>query len=298
MYVSDTFNSTIRKITPAGVVSTLAGSAGEFDAIDGTGGNARFAYPIGVVTDLAGNVYVADRANETIRKITPAGVVSTLAGAAGMVGSTDSTDGTGKTARFYCPTAVATDSAGNVYVADTNNETIRKITPAGAVSTLAGVAGKFGTADSTDDTGSTARFNSPRGIATDSVGNVYVADTYNYTVRKITPAGVVSTMAGTPGKYGSSDGTGGAAQFGYNYGIATDTAGNVYVGDYGMSTIRKITPGGVVTTVVGSPESEGVHLGPLPGSINRPSGLAVLPGPEVTLIETDGENVILQIELP
>ena len=128
---------------------------------------------------------MADTDNNTIRKITPAGVVSTLAGLAGNFGSAD---GTGSDARFYDPSSVAVDSAGNVYVADSGNDTIRKITPSGVVSTLAGLAGSSG---SVDGTGSDARFSSPRGVAVDSAGSVYVADLGNHTIRKITPAGVV-----------------------------------------------------------------------------------------------------------
>ena len=178
-----------------------------------------------MAVDGSGNVYVADSGNYTIRKITPAGVVSTLAG---LAGSSGSADGTGSAARFYYPTGVAVDGSGNVYVADTGNYTIRKITPAGVVSTLAGLAGSTGSADGT---GSAARFYYPYGVAVDGSGNVYVADTGNYTIRKITPAGVVSTLAGTAGSSGSADGTGSAARFNYPTGVAVDGSGNVYVAD-------------------------------------------------------------------
>jgi NHL repeat len=199
VYVADTYNYTIRKITPTGVVTTLAGRAGVYGSTDATGAGAFFGSPRGVATDGAGNVYVGDTSNNTIRKITPAGVVTTLAGTAGLTGSTDAT---GAAASFHLPTGVATDSAGNVYVADFGNSIIRKITPAGVVTTLAGTAGVIG---STDATGAAARFFSPGGVATDSAGNVYVADTSNHTIRKITPAGVVSTLAGTAGVIGSTD---------------------------------------------------------------------------------------------
>jgi len=239
VYVADS-NNTIRKITPAGAVSTLAGTPGVAGNADGTGVAARFNSPRGVATDSAGNVYVADSNNNTIRKITPAGAVSTLAGTAGVGGSADDT---GAAARFYFPEGVATDSAGNVYVADSNNNTIRKITPAGVVTTLAGTAGVTG---STDATGAAASFNRPVGVATDSAGNVYVADSFNDTIRKITPAGAVSTLAGTADVTGSTDATGAAASFNFPQGVATDSAGNVYVADSNNSTIRKITPAGAV----------------------------------------------------
>src|SRR2546427_465488 len=133
-------------ITHAGVVTTLAGLAGITGSADGTGSAARFFYSRGVATDSSGNVYVADISNHTIRKITPAGVVTTLAGLAGTYGSDD---GTGSAAQFNGPSGVATDSSGNVYVADSSNNTIRKITPAGVVTTLARMAGSGGGDDCT-----------------------------------------------------------------------------------------------------------------------------------------------------
>ena len=135
--------------------------------------------------------------------------VSTLAGTAGVSGSVDDT---GAAAKFNYPHGVAVDAAGNVYVADMNNHTIRKITAAGGVSTLAGTAGTFGNADGT---GAAAKFNYPHGVAVDAAGNVYVADAGNHTIRKITAAGGVTTLAGTAGAAGSADGTGAAAKFNY-----------------------------------------------------------------------------------
>jgi sugar lactone lactonase YvrE len=161
-------------------VTTVAGLAGHLGSVDGTGSAARFRYPQRVAVDNAGNLYVT--VNSTVRKITPEGVVSTLAGVAGERGSMD---GTGSAARFGYPNGVAVDSAGMVYVADSGNNTIRKITADGVVSTLAGLAGSSGTANGT---GSNARFNSPGGLASDSAGFVYVADTWSHTIRKITPA--------------------------------------------------------------------------------------------------------------
>ena len=269
VYLTDTVNQTIRKITPAGVVSTLAGSAGLTGSADGTGAAARFNFPAGVAADSAGNVYVADGNNNAIRKITPAGAVTTLAGSAGVTGGAD---GNGAAARFNGPSGVATDSVGNVYVADAVNNTIRKITPAGTVSTFAGSAGVFGSADGT---GPGASFNVPRGVATDSADNVYVSDGNNHTVRKITPAGTVTTLAGTAGLTGSADGTGATARFNSPGGLAADSAGHVYVTDGSNHTLRKITPAGVVSTVVGVPHLASFAPGPLPGLLSFPGGVAV-----------------------
>jgi sugar lactone lactonase YvrE len=196
LYVADAGNATIRKITAAGVVTTLTGAARVFGSVDGTGATARFNLPSGVAVDAAGNLYVTDEVANTLRKVTAAGVVTTLAGTARVTGSAD---GTGAAAQFSAPSGVAVDGAGNVYVADMGNDTIRKITAAGVVTTLAGTVDRFGSADGT---GTAAQFNSPSGVAVDGVGNVYVADMGNDTIRKITPTGVVTTIAGMAGVSG------------------------------------------------------------------------------------------------
>ncbi|MGA9453743.1 MAG: protein kinase [Verrucomicrobiia bacterium] len=270
VYVADTANNVIRKITPDGVVSTLAGAAGSHGSADGTGSTARFWAPFGIAVDSSGNVYMADTGNNTIRKVTPAGVVSTLAGLAGHPGSKD---GVGTNARFRNPWSVAVDGMGNVFVADMSNDTIRKITPAGVVSTLAGQAGLSGSADGF---GGGARFNNPFAVAADSTGDVYVSDSGNNTIRKITSAGVVVTLAGLPGYAGRADGNGNDARFWNPQGLAVDAAGNIYVADTGNNTVRKITPMGVVTTLL---ESVGANdttdkTGGSP-RFNSPGGVAV-----------------------
>src|SRR5205823_3531610 len=211
---------------------------------DGTGSAARFNSPAGVALDSAGNTYVADTVNSTIRKITPAGVVTTFAG---LAGSTGSANGTGSAARFNFPSGVAVDRAGtgNIYVGDTNNFTIRQITPAAVVTTLAGSPGVRGGANGT---GSAASFELPEGMAVDSTGNIYVADTDASTIRKITPGGVVSTFAGSFAKFGSLNGTGSAARFNLPTDVAVDSSNNLYVADTNNCTIRKITPAAAVTT--------------------------------------------------
>jgi streptogramin lyase len=240
LYVADSY--TIRKITSAGDVSTLAGKAGNPGTADGVGSEARFSVPSGVAVDEAGNVYVADM--YTIRKVTPSGAVSTMAGTRRHAGSTD---GTGANARFSDQTKdVAVDRDGNVFVADTYNDTIRKITPSGVVTTLAGTDGQFGAADGT---GAGALFNHPQGIGVDKEGNVYVADADNNTIRKITPSGVVNTVVGMAGQRGTADGTGSNARFNDPHGIAVDGQGDIYVADRGNQVIRKVTPNGVVSTL-------------------------------------------------
>jgi len=275
VYVADTDNNTIRKITPAGVVSTLAGTAGvPPGSLDGSGAAAQFYSPTGVAVDTQGNVYVADSGNNTIRMITPSGGVTTLAGTAGQVGSLD---GTGPAAQFNSPSGVAVDTQGNVYVTDSSNNTIRKIAPGGVVTTLAGTALVVG---SLDGAGAAASFQFPNGIAVDTSGTVYVADTNNNTIRVITPAGVVSTLAGTAGVgRGSVDGTGADARFGGPLSLALDSLhGYVYVADTGNFTVRRISPAGVVTTVVGQAgQVNTIPSGPLPGQITTDNGIAVDP---------------------
>jgi sugar lactone lactonase YvrE len=255
-------------------IGTLAGLAGVYGTNDWTGSDARFRLPEGVAADNSGNIYVSDR-NDTIRKITPLGAVTTLAGLAGIHGTND---GTGSAARFFFPHDLTVDSAGNIYVADSGNNTIRKVTPAGVVTTLAGVGGTLGSGTN-DGTGSAARFFNPSGVAVDSAGNLYVADSDNCTIRKVTPGGAVSTLAGNPAVSGSRDGTNNVAQFSSPWGVAVDGAGNVYVGDSGNNTIRQVTPVGtnwVVTTLAGSAPAFGSTDGT--GSVarfNTPSGLAV-----------------------
>ncbi len=249
VYVGDFGNNTIRKITPAGLVSTLAGLAGTRGTNNGSGTNALFNQPAGVAVDTAFNVYVADYGNSVIRKITAVGAVSTLAGTPGVTGTNN---GAGAGAQFYQPLGVAVDVAVNVYVADTANHAIRKINVAGTVSTLAGVPGTFGNADGPVGTG---QFYQPQGIAVDSSGNIYVADTFNNTIRKVTSAGATATIAGQAAAFGAADGTNTTARFWAPIGVAV-SATNIIIADSGNGTIRKTTqtgPNWVTTTFVGSP---------------------------------------------
>ena len=261
VYVGDYNNHRIRKISPAGVVTTFAGSSSGY--MDGTGTAAQFNRPSGVAVDSSGYVYVADTFNHRIRKISPTGVVSTLAGS-----SSGYMDGTGTAAQFNNPSGVAVDSSGNVYVADRINHRIRKIDSTGVVTTL---AGSTSTGDD-DGTGTAAKFNQPYGVAVDSSGHVYVADRINHRIRKISPTGVVTTLAGSSSGY--MDGTGTAAQFSWSAGVAVDSSGHVYVADSNNHRIRKISPTGVVSTFAGS--TSGYMDGTLAAAkFNGPTGVAV-----------------------
>lgn len=230
VYVADTENQRIRKITKEGMVSTLAGSSASGDA-DGKKDAARFNYPSGVAVDNKGNVYVADKDNHRIRKITKEGVVSTLAGS----GAPGDANGKKGTASFNLPSGVAVDSQDNVYVADLGNHRIRKITSEGQVSTLAG-SGKGRFADGQE---TAASFNGPSGVAVDGEGYVYVADRYNHRIRQITPEGKVTTLAGN-GAASYVNGRGTAASFDSPDGVAVDGSGTVYVVESNLNRIRKL----------------------------------------------------------
>jgi sugar lactone lactonase YvrE len=245
------------------IVETLTGN-GTLGSENGTGAAARFYQPTGVALDASGNIYVADYSNHLIRKITPTGTVTTLAGN-GIAGYAD---GTGTAAVFQGPFGVAVDADGNVYVADSFNNRIRKITPAGIVSTLAG----SGVAGFADGDGIAAKFYSPRGLAVDGSGNIYVADVTNHRIRKISPAGIVNTLAGSI--LGNTDGNVSDAKFAGPTGVTVDASGNIYVADTGNHRIRKITSAGEVSTVAGSTSGISEGVGTL-ARFNGPTGVAL-----------------------
>lgn len=240
--VADTANGTIRRINNTGIVSTVAGSTTLRGNADGAATTATFNSPTGLAYGATGAIVIADAMNHTIRRLAVT-TVSTLAGQAGSAGTAD---GAGSSAHFSIPSGVAVDGEGNVFVADTNNDTIRRISAAGVVTTLAGLAGVSGYQDGI---GSGALFSAPAGVAMDSAGNILVADTNNSVIRKITPAGVVTLLAGLPGVAGLKDGNGTEAWFNRPRSLVVDAAGDVLVADTGNAIIRRISSDGTVTTL-------------------------------------------------
>lgn len=259
LFVADVENNTIRKITPDGDVSTFAGKAGVSGLIDGDVNVARFHHPCGLAIDANGSLLVVESVNATLRKITPEGIVTKVAGSNGKRVSYGHEDGRGGEARFFFPWGVAIEPSGNIFVTDTSNGTIRKVTEDGLVTTFAGKArDKVFFADGKGDQ---ARFANPHGLVIDAEGNLYVADSANAIIRKISPTGEVSTFAGKAGEPGKADGLLSEARFSTPGGIAMDSAGNFFIADRDNCTIRKISASGRVSTIGGMPGAVGKKEG-------------------------------------
>jgi len=265
--LSDNGNNIIRKITSVGAVSTLSGN-GVMGFADGDSKTAEYYFPSGITTDADGNIYLADIFNNRIRKITPNGTASTIAGT-GVAGYAD---GAGSVAAFNSPEGIVMDKQGNLLVTDFNNGLVRKITPGGQVSTLVNF-----------------RFSGPAGIVIDAANNIYVVESGKSLIRKITPAGSVSTLAGTePGGY--ADGIGSNALFANPEGMAIDRNGNLFIADLGNNTIRKVTPAGLVTTIAGSTEGYTDGVGAR-AKFNRPADIAIDANGNLFVVDVNNHRI-------
>ncbi|KIA92333.1 hypothetical protein OC25_16740 [Pedobacter kyungheensis] len=252
-------------VAAGGVTASTFAGANASGVSNGSGSAAYFNNPLGTAVDLSGNVYVADAGNHLVRKISPSGVVSTLAG----IGYAGYADGTGTAAQFQHPSALAVDASGNVFVSDQQNHRIRKITPSGVVTTFAG----SGSAGSANGMGTAASFSSPIGLAFDASGNLYVADYGNHKIRVISPSGIVANYAGS-GAAGSTNGTLSSASFRNPMGLAFDASGTLYVADRLNHLVRKIS-GGTVSTLAGSGSIGSSNGTGTAASFNYPNGVAV-----------------------
>ena len=307
VYIADTNDNKIRKLTPAGALSTIAGNGGGCaDATtscgDGTPAtSAQLNFPTGVAVDGAGNVYIADANDNKIRKLTPSGAISTIAGDGNTCASSTTSCGDGPTAtsaQLNFPKGVAVDGAGNVYIADTNDEKIRELTPAGAISTIAGDGNTCASSTTScgDGTSATsAQLSHPQGVAVDGAGNVYIADTIDKKIRELTPAGAISTIAGDGTTCTTTtscgDGTPAtSAQLNFPAGLAVDGAGNVYIADANESKIRELTAGGAISTIAG--DGTACANSPFCGDGGAGRG-AELFGPFGVAVDQAGRNVFI-----
>jgi len=273
LFIADYYNNRVRKVTPTGTITTVAGTGA-----DGSGGDlgpatsAQFSHPTGVAVDNAGNLFIADYMNNRIRKVTPGGTISTVAGN-GIEGyNGDNIPAT--SAELWLPIGVAVDGAGNLFIAELTGYRIRKVTPAGTISTVAG----NGSPGYNDGPATSAGLNFPRGVAVDGAGNIFIADRGNNFIRKVTPAGMMSRVAGNGNQGFSGDG-GPATSAALNSpsGVAVDAAGNLFIADAGNNLIRKVTPDGTISTVAGNRNSTSGGDGGLATSagISSPPGVIV-----------------------
>jgi sugar lactone lactonase YvrE len=291
VYIADFGNHRIRKVDPAGVITTFAGTGvAGFSGDTGQATAARISFPRAVTSDAAGNVYIADLGNHRVRKVDTAGVITTVAGT-GVAGFSGDT-GQATAARLNAPRDLAVDAAGNLYIVDALNHRVRKVDPTGVITTFAGT----GVAGFSGDTGQAtlAQLNNPSGIDVDAAGNVYIGDTGNHRVRKVDPTGVITTFAGT-GVAGFSGDTGQAtlAQVNNPRDVALDGAGNVYFVDAFNNRVRRVAPSGIITTVAGTgvPGFSGDTGQASLARLNNPVGVAADAAGNVFIGDQDNHRV-------
>jgi uncharacterized protein (TIGR03437 family) len=296
VYVSDSANNVVRKVAVNGTISTIAGngSAG-FGGDGGNGPAAQLSAPEGVAVDKLGNVYIADSANNRVRKVASTGAIATFAGT-GTAGSTGD-GGAAASALLNAPFGLALDAAGNLYVTEFGGNRVRKISASGTISTVAGngVAGYAGDGSQSAN----AELSGPKAVAVDAAGNMYIADTNNNAVRLVTAAGAISTVAGNgAGGYAGDLGLATAAQLGNPTGVAVDAAGNLYITD-GSTRVRKVYPGGTIVTIADTNGIRG-YLGDggvaAAAWLNGPMGIAV--GASGVLYVADSGNNAIRMLTP
>ena len=294
LFIADSWNSNVRKVTPGGVISTVAGNGTPgYSGDGGPAASAMLNYPTGVAVDAAGNLFIADEANNRVRKVNPGGVISTVAGNGTQGYSGDG--GPATSAELYYPYGVAVDTAGNLFIADEGNNRIRMVTPGGVISTVAG-NGIFGFSGHNGDGGpaTSAMLAAPEDVAVDTAGNLFIADTWSNSVRKVTPGGMISTVAGNgTGGYSGDGGPATSAILAAPEDVAVDTAGNLFIADDGNQRIRMVTPGGVISTVAGN--GTGGYSGDggpaTSAELYYPSGVAVDTAGNLFIADFDNQRV-------
>jgi len=295
IFIADFSSNRVRRVSSNGVIDTFVGNGTA--GYSGDGGPATlalFSTPYGIATDLEGNLFIADLNNHRIRKVTPAGVITTVAGngVAGFSGD----GGPATSGQIRSPSDVAVDSSGNLYIADTGNFRVRRVTPNGTLSTFAGTGGSGYAGD--DGPALSARFNSPVGLAVDRDGNVFIADLFNHRIRRVTPAGVISTVAGDGTQGFDGDGEAATnAQLNSPYGVTVDTAGTLFIADTVNHRIRRVGASGIIDTIVGTgiPGFSGDTNFAVAAQVNSPSGLSVDSEGNLFIADT-GNNRIRKVD--
>lgn len=298
VFIADCFNHRVRKVTPDGVISTVAGTGTAGNTGDGAAAtSATLRNPCGVAVDSAGNVYIGDTRNHAVRKVATGGTISRAAGK-GEAGYYQ--DGIAAAeAWLNTPLGVAVDSAGNLYIADVLNHRIRKVGTDGKIATVAGNGFVGYSGDEGPATAATLAY--PISVALDAAGNLYIADSHNDCIRKVAPDGTITTVAGT-GMAGFSGDGGPAtrAQLNYPKAVALDAAGNMFIADTFNNRIRMVTPDGVIFTVAGNGAfGDWGDEGPATDALLRfPSGVAVGPAGRVYLADDQNSRIRLLTPAP
>jgi uncharacterized protein (TIGR03437 family) len=291
LYIADEYNHRIRRVSPIGIITTVAGNGtAAFSGDGGPAADASFNSPHGVALDAAGDVYVTDSASRRIRRFIEGGTISSIAGNGLFKTPTDGVPGT---ASFLStPAGIGLDRAGNLYIADLRNQRIRKLTPTGIITTVAGngIAGFSG--DGGPATAASLRLDVTSGVAVDEGGNLCIADTGNSRIRKVDPAGIITTFAGGGGSLGDG-GPATRAAFNGPFGVAVDATGNLYITDWGNNRIRKVSPGGIISTVVGNgiPGFSGDGGSATTASLNYPRGVAVDSAGNIYIADTSNNRI-------
>ncbi len=275
LYIADIYNDRVRKVSTSGTITTVAGNgAYGFSGDGGSATNASLYEPAGVAVDTAGNLYIADSYNHRVRKVSTSGTITTVAGNGTQGFSGDG--GSATNASLYEPAGVAVDTAGNLYIADTSNNRVRKVSTSGTITTIAGTGSRWFSGDG--GLATNASLDNPAGVAVDTAGNLYIADTSNHRVRKVSTSGTITTVAGNGSQEFSGDGGPATNASLYSpYGVAVDTAGNLYIADYSNLRVRKVSTSGTITTVAGN-GSQGFSGDGGPASnasVYNPYGVAV-----------------------
>jgi uncharacterized protein (TIGR03437 family) len=295
LYIADYGNHRVLKVAPGGTISVAAGngSQGGYSGDGGPATSAQLWGPMGVALDSGGNLYIADRLNHRIRKVSPGGTISTVAG--NGVSGKSGDGGPATSAQLRTPEGVAVDFGGNLYIAE--GADVRKVAPNGTISTVAGT----GICCSSEDGGLATNvwLNYPAGIAVDAAGNLFIAEANSNRIRKVAPNGQISTVAGSGTKgYWGDGGLATSAQLNYPLGVAVDTTGNLYIADRDNNGIRKVTPGGAISTVAGNGRAgySGDGGTAANAQLNHPGGVAVDAGGNVYV--ADGDNAAIRLLQP